>query len=135
MTMVEPRVVRDKDAPIELIKQVVSNGVERRSRFDHLVGNAGQALNMARNAGIGPNKRGPLAYLSGFVDLDHRDFGDRGTLRRAARGLYIHESKAAGRKKWSWHLLDILPAFLPHFAFASTTPGMSFVGRGNLPLS
>ena len=69
--VVEARVVRDEDAPLQALEQLPGEVVEARRRGDHLVGDAGEHLDGAGMRAAGIDQRRPLGDDAGAFDLEY----------------------------------------------------------------
>src|SRR6185312_6708674 len=90
-SMIETRVVRDEDAPLEVREHLLRDVLEKRRIAHHLVRDAGELLDHPRNGRGGIDERRPFALeraaCRGYEpDLDDARGGGRGTRR-----LEVHE--------------------------------------------
>ena len=84
--IVEARVVRDKDCAFEPIEHKLRDFCERRCRTHHVVGDAGEPLNLGRNRHARVDQRRPFVdahIVAVKIDAHDADFGH--TLARRAR--------------------------------------------------
>lgn len=95
VAMVEACVVRDEEPSIQAVEDFVGHFGEGGRIGHHVIVDAGQALDVIRDARGWTNQRRPLAHAV-LVDLDDADLGDRRALCGAAIGFDIDEGKAAG---------------------------------------
>jgi len=90
--VIEPRVVRNKQPPLETRQQIMRDRFERRRIAHHRIADTGELLDKERNRLLRIDERTPLSH-AGRSDLDHADFSDAIHAERAARCFEIDENQ------------------------------------------
>ncbi len=96
VAVVEACVVGDEEAAVETVEDLVGDVLEARCVGDHVVVDAGEALDGLGDARRGTHQRRPLAHAV-LVHLDDADLGDGFALGWAAGGLDVDKGEAAGK--------------------------------------
>ena len=92
-TVIETRVVRYKQPPLQARQGFSGNCCERWRSGDHGIADAGQLFDEGRNGLPGIDQLLPLIHPTIGIDGDDADFGDAVDRRRGAGGLKVNEGK------------------------------------------